>query len=165
MFRTLLMSGAAAVAFTLPQTAAAITSVETVSQIEVTGDLTAIQDERAAAYWGTIKPDLEAAIAARLADKLGEDGAEIRVDVRAVELATAFQQATDLGNAALTGQVFVKFPDEPQRDRTFELRVTLGATRVVSADGTEITFTTIDTPEAYQALVDGFAESLASNIE
>lgn len=73
----------------------AFAAVDTVKEIEVTADLSAIQNADAAAYWGRLEADLEAAIASRLVDRLAEEGAEgarILVDLREVELASAFER-------------------------------------------------------------------------
>ncbi len=98
---------AGVLAATLAATAVtpALAAVERVAEVDVTVDLTAIQNEKAAAYWGSLEKDLEAAIGARIADRIAEDGASVLVDIREVELSNAFERQLNLADAVLVGQV------------------------------------------------------------
>ena len=78
-------------------------AVENVAKIDATVDISAINNAQAATFWANLEADLENAIAARVTDRLVTeeakpdaegriDGTQIKVDVREVELATAFER-------------------------------------------------------------------------
>lgn len=159
--RLALLAGLAAL-FT---STAAVADVEKVSEVEVTSDVSAIQNERAASYWANVATDIQTAILERVADRIAEDGARIRVDIRGIELANAFERAFSLSDAAITGQINVTDPADPSNDNAYELRVSLENAQVSGADGQPMVFTTIETPEAYRALVDGFADNLVARLD
>lgn len=154
---------AAAMLTTLAGTTAYAADV-TVSTVEVTADLTAIQNEKAAAYWSNITTDLQDAIVARLVDRIAEDGAEIRVDLREVELASSFDRAIGASDAVLVGQVNVDDNAGNAGPNNYELTITLGTAPVISADGTTVMYDSLDTPESYQALVGAFADGVVSRL-
>jgi len=137
----------------------------TVSTVEVTADLTAINNEKAAAYWSNVTADLQNAIVERLTDRIAEDGAGIKVDLREVELASSFERAIGASDAVLVGQVNVSDNNTNSNPNNYELTITLGTAPVVSADGKSLTFDSLDTPEAYQALIGAFADGVVSRLE
>lgn len=146
---------------------AAFARIETISAVDVTADLSSVQNQKAAAYWANLETDLENAIAARLVDRIDPEGPELTVDISEVELANSFERAFSLADAVLAGQVKTRFTNTNAAEQTYDLKVSLesAATGVVSADGTAITFTTIDTPEAYSTLVNAFAESVVRSLD
>lgn len=160
MFRTLL--GAALLSATAAT--AALATVETVAEVKVEADLTAISNERAAAYWATLPEDLQGAILARLTDKLGEEGATVSVDIREIELANAFEQAFDINDAVLVGQVNISDLNDNTAYDSYELSISLEGGQVVDASGNTIVVTGIDTPEAYRTLVDRFADGVVERL-
>jgi hypothetical protein len=150
-------------------------AVEKVAQIDATVDLSAIKNEQAAAYWTNLEQDLENAIAARLVDRLpteeqktddsGEiDGARISVDIREVELATAFERELNLGDAVLVGQVTVADDTDSSNSDGYELTVSLENAKVVVPEGSTLVFST-DMTEAYTRLVDAFADGVVSRLK
>ena len=50
-------------------------------------------------------------------------------------------------------------------NQSLELSVSLGTAASVSADGTAYYFDTLDTPEAYQALVSSFADNVVKRLD
>ena len=161
MFRTSLL----ALSFTALSGTFAIAEVEKVAEVKVTADVTAIQNEKAAAYWSNIAADVQAAILSRLVDRVAEDGATITVDLREVELASSFERAINASDAVLVGQVNVSDDTDNTNFNAYELSVSLGTAASVSADGTAYYFDTLDTPEAYQALVNSFADNVVKRLE
>lgn len=150
-------------------------TVEKVAKIDATVDLSAIKDSQAATFWANLEADLENAIAARLTDRLvteevkaGEDGkidgTQIKVDIREVELATAFERELNLGDAVLVGQVTIVDDTNNTNADGYELTVTLENAKVVVPEGTMIVLST-DTTQAYQHLVDAFAEGVVSRLK
>lgn len=152
--------------------ATAAIAAEPVSKVDVTTDLTAIKNEKAAAYWGNLDTDLEAAIIGRLTDRLvDKDGAEITVDVNEIELANAYERELNLADAVLTGAVEFKYPspegtDRPSPDnRKFDLQVSLKNANIVLKEGETLHLSMTDTPETYQRLVDTFAAEIVQRLE
>lgn len=144
---------------------AALAEVEKFAEVNVTADLTAVQNEKAAAYWSTVAADVQNAIVARLVDRIAEEGATITVDLREVELASSFERAINASDAVLVGQVNVFDLKDNSILNTYELSVSLGTSASVSADGTTLFYDTLDTPEAYQALVNSFADGVVKRLE
>lgn len=143
----------------------ALAAVEKVASVTVTADLTAIKNEKAAAYWSTVTTDLQDAIVARLVDKIADEGADITVDLREVELGSSFERAIGASDAVLVGQVNVSDKNDNTNFNGYELTVSLGTAPVVSADGQSLTYDSLDTPEAYQALIGAFADGVVQRLE
>ena len=135
------------------------------AEVKVTADVTAIQNEKAAAYWSNIAADLQNAIVSRLVDRVAEGGATITIDLREVELASSFERAINASDAVLVGQVNVTDDNDNTNFNAYELSVSLGTAASVSADGTAYYFDTLDTPEAYQALVSSFADNVVKRLD
>lgn len=161
MFRISLL----ALSFAALNGTTALAEVEKVAEVKVTADVTAIQNEKAAAYWSNIAADLQNAILTRLIDRVAEDGATITIDLREVELASSFERAINASDAVLVGQVNVSDDNDNTNFNAYELSVSLGTAASVSADGTAYYFDTLDTPEAYQALVNSFADNVVKRLD
>ncbi len=161
MFRISLL----ALSFAALNGTTALAEVEKVAEVKVTADVTAIQNEKAAAYWSNIAADLQNAILTRLVDRVAEDGATITIDLREVELASSFERAINASDAVLVGQVNVSDDNDNTNFNAYELSVSLGTAASVSADGTAYYFDTLDTPEAYQALVNSFADNVVKRLD
>jgi len=155
--------GAMLVATLLAGTAMA--GVDKISKVDVTTDLTAIQNEKAAAYWANLEKDLEAAIGARVVDRMGDEGAEIRVDIREIELANAFERELNLADAVLVGQVNIVDDTDNENFDAYELTVTLENANVVLTEGQTLVLSTSDSPETYKRLVDVFADGVVSRLK
>lgn len=161
MFRNSLI----AVSFALMAGTTALAAVEKISEVTVTADITAIKNEKAAAYWSNIAVDLQGAIATRLVDRIAEEGATITVDLREVELASSFERAINASDAVLVGQVNVADDTDNANYNAYELSISLGTAPSVSADGQSFFYDTLDTPEAYQALVNSFADNVVKRLD
>ncbi len=141
-------------------------TIDKVSEVEVTADLGAVQNEKAAAYWANLATDLQTAIATRVADRAvpaDARGARISVDIREVELANSFERTFNIADAVLVGQVLVKNPEDGSQDQAYQLSVSLQGA-AVDASGQPVVFTTLDTPEAYSALVNRFASEVVERL-
>jgi hypothetical protein len=143
----------------------ALASVDTIMSIDVTNDLSAIENADAAAYWANLEKDLEAAIGLRVQDRLAEAGAEIKIDIREIELANAFERELNLGDAVLVGMVNIVDQTENDNFDTYELTVSLENAKVVLAEGETLVLSSTDTPETYQRLVDVFADGVVSRLK
>lgn len=157
MFAAIVVAAAASIAYA---------KVDTISAVDVTADLSTVQNQKAAAYWANLEVDLENAIAERLVGRIDPAGPAITVDISEVELANGFERAFNLADAVLAGQVKLRAENTNAADRTYDLKVSLeSAQGTVSADGTTVTFTTMDTPVAYTTLVNAFAESVVGALD
>jgi hypothetical protein len=140
---------------------------EAISAVDVTADLSTVQNQKAAAYWANLEIDLENAIASRLVGRIAEDGPELTVDISELELANGFERAFNLADAVLAGQVKTRYKTTKASEQTYDLTVSLATAGqgIVSADGQSVTFTTMDTPVAYETLVNAFAQSVVDTLD
>jgi hypothetical protein len=149
-----LAAGAATAAFVSLLSLPAFAEVDKVAKIDVQVDLTAVQNEEAAAYWANLEADLENALAARLVDRLATeevkpdengniDGAQIIVDIR---------------------QVTVKDDTDNTNADGYELTTSLENAKVVVPEGSVVLLST-DTTKAYSRLVDAFADNVVSRLK
>ena len=76
-----------------------------VRAVEVTADLSAIGNPRAATYWAGLEDDLSGAILALVTDRIAEDGVKVDIDLSAVELATPFENLANLDDTRMSGRV------------------------------------------------------------
>lgn len=177
--KTHMTLGASALALSL--STAAFADVEMVREIDVTADLSAIEDQTAADYWSDLETDLEAAIALRIDGLLTEEeraaddsgasqdesvrpeGTTILVDIREVELASAFSRSLDLGDTVLVGQVnIVDLTDNSNADG-YELSVSLEGAGVPVPEGGTMALKADDTA-TYTLLVDAFAQGVVDRL-
>jgi hypothetical protein len=172
MFKTRTLAVGALVAL---MSAPVLAAVEKVVKIDAKVDLAAVQNAQAASYWANLETDLENALAARLTDRLATeeatpdengaiDGTQIVVDIRAVELTNAFERELNLGDAVLVGQVTIKDDSDNSNADGYELSVSLENAQVVVPEGATVVLST-DTNEAYQRLVDAFADGVVSRLK
>ncbi len=143
---------------------AAGAAVDQIKEIDVTTDLSAIQNADAAAYWGTLEADLEAAIASRVNERIAEDGAQIKIDIREIELASPFDRVINLGDAVLVGQVNIVDDTDNANFDAYELSVSLETARVIVPEGQTIVLSA-DDRASYEALVDTFAQGVVDRLK
>lgn len=161
MFRMKTLAATAVVAVLSTSAFAAVDKIKT---IDVTTELTAIGNEQAATFWANLEADLENAIAARVTERVADTGAEILVDIREVELASAFDRELNLGDAVLVGQVNIKDDTDNSNFDAYELSVSLENARIVLPEGTFLVLST-DTTGAYNRLVETFADGVVSRLK
>lgn len=173
MFNTRIAAAAAFAA--LMSSTPPLAGVDKVAKIDASVDVSAISNQQAATFWANLEADLENAIAARVTDRLvveeakpdenGKiDGARITVDVREVELASAFERELNLGDAVLVGQVTVADDTDNTVADGYELQVSLENAKVVVPEGKTLVLST-DTTEAYTRLVEAFADGVVSRLK
>ncbi|WP_413871102.1 hypothetical protein [Albidovulum sp.] len=144
---------------------ATMASVDKIAKVDVTADLGAIQNEKAANYWSNLEKDLEAAIGARVSDRLADKGAEILVDIEEVELANAFERELNLADAVLVGKVNVNDQTENSNYDAYILSISLENAHVPLAPGEKLILSTSDTAKTYQRLVDEFADGVVARLK
>lgn len=162
---------------------AAVADVDEIREIDVTIDLSAIQNETAASYWANLETDLETAIAARVSGLImsgeatipdpttgaddtpvPEEGTRVLVDIREVELATAFERAMDIGEAVLVGQVNLVDQVDNSNNAGYELSVSLEGAGIVLTEGRTLVFTADDSA-TYDLLVNAFADGVVARLD
>ena len=136
-----------------------------VKSIDVTADLDAVTNPAAAKYWSNISADLKDAIAARLVDRIGDEGSEIKVDIDEVSLANSFQTAMGMEDAVISGQVNVSSETDNSVFDGYELTVSSTAASAFSEEGKPLTGAFSDTPEYYAALVRAFADAVVTRLK
>lgn len=159
---------AAAALLTALTAGTAFAAVDKVAEIDVTADVSAIQNEKAAAYWGNIEKDLEAAIGSRLTDRMAETGAKISVDIREVELSTAFERALNLSDAVLMGQVNITDDTDNSNFDAYALSINMETSKIILPEGAsadQILLADIGTPETYQKLIATFADQVVTRLK
>ena len=146
----------------------AFAAVDKITEIDVTADVSAIQNQKAAAYWGNIEKDLEAAIGARVTDRMAETGAKISVDIREVELSNVFERALNLSDAVLMGQVNITDDTDNSNFDAYELSITMDSSKIILPEGVaadQIMLADIGTPETYQNLIASFADQVVGRLK
>ena len=152
-----------------------LAEVDNVAKVDVSVDISAVNDAQAAAFWANLETDLENALVARLVDRLpveevkpdddGKiDGAQILVDIREVELASAFERELNLGDAVLVGDVTIRDDTDMANTDTYSLSVSLENAHVIVPEGVTVLLST-DTTGAYTRLVDAFAEGVVTRLK
>lgn len=144
---------------------AAPVSAAGVRKIDVTVDLSAIENAQAAAYWGALEADLEAAIAARVADQLSEDGADLNIDITEVELSNGLQEDLGIADTKLAANVAQTHPTDNSLFKSYELMVDVNAATTYLPAGTDVLVLKADTPVFYAAMVETFADAVAARVK
>lgn len=162
MFKKTIVSVAA---ITLIAGAVAAQELPSVAEINSTTDLSAIQNREAAAFWSNLDADLQGAIAARLIDRLGDDGLSIEIAIDEVELSNAFEAELGLDLSLLSGEVTVTDIETGVVERSFEVTATARQIMPMLPDDANIVVLTADTPDFYQTLVNAFADGVVDNID
>lgn len=158
MFRTFMTSTIAAL---MLSGAAFAQDTLTVKSVVVEADLQAIENQQAASYWAALSEDLTKAIAERVANQLGEDGTDIKIDISEVELSNGFQEAMGLANTKLVGQVRMDNKATPSRFSIFELTVDV---KQAMPEGTDPVSITADTRDFYNAMIQAFAKGVVDRL-
>jgi hypothetical protein len=143
----------------------ALAETPKISKVEVEVDLDAMKNARAAQYWGHLQQDLAGAITARLADNIGKDGSELKVDVNAVELANGFEEHSGVADTRMTAHVIRSSDNAIPGTKVFDLSVDVNSAMVLMPVGTDIAALTWDTPDLYQAMVQAFADSVVKRLD
>lgn len=165
-----LMTGAA-VLFAQPVLAQTM-----VKEVEVETDLSAVKNERAAAFWANLSADLENAIVARITDRVNpDDGLVVNVDISELDLASTFETAMNIEDSSLAGTVEIfsdpapgstssenAQPPTPTSVQRYDLTVRFDRTYLPA--GTDILLVTNDSPEYYQAMINVFADRVVEKL-
>lgn len=155
------LAAALVLATTLPAMAADPTPVK---GIAVTTELSAVSNEAAAAYWATLDTDLKTALATRLANRIGDTGAEIVIDIQEVSLSNGFTEKLGLADTRIVGDIVVTDEDDNRRNQFYTLTIDVNRATPMLPAGTDVTTLPADTRVYYTAMVDAFAENVVDNL-
>lgn len=160
MYRTIL---AATAALFLAQAAQASDTM--VKQIDVSADPGAISNAKAAAYWANLAPDLKSAIAARLVDRLGDEGSKIDIDIDEIALTNSFANVVADQDGVLAGTVHVTSDTDNSKFDSYQLGVTSKMALPFFPEGKVPVGAFHDTPEYYVAMVNAFADAVVARLK
>lgn len=134
-------------------------------EIVVEMDLEAIVNPEAAAHYGTLATDLQGAIAARLVDRVADEGDTLTVDISEAELSNGFTDAVGLAETKLVGEVKIAGKATNALDNVFTLTVTIDRVRVFFPSGMDEATLTVSSEVYYTALIAAFADAVAVRID
>lgn len=153
-----------ALAATLIATTALAQNVTMVREVDVEADLSAIQNPRAAEYWTDIADDLENAIVARVTDRIDEDGVRISVDISEVELASTFENLTNVADTRMVGQVNVTSETDNTKFNSYELTLSVEQALPYFPPGTVVTAITLENRDFYNGMIEAFAQAVVDRL-
>lgn len=133
------------------------------SKVNVTAELTAIQDPQAAEFWTSLEDDLESTLLALLSDQLVDDGARLVVDITEFKTGDA-SVLFSVEEAALGGRVHVIDPGNQGNFESYELKLRIEG-MTTTLDGTQIAVSQVQPQEAYDRLVAAYAESIVDRLD
>ena len=160
-----------ALASVMALTGAAMADEMKVKEVEVQTDITAIKNAEAAGVWHNVSDDLEAAILARVVDRIDESGAIVRVEIDEVSLANNFELATGLEDANLRGWVkisrtsIVKEQVVESPEELYELTVSAQQAQMHYPEGTDLSTLQIGSEVFYNAMVAAFADNVVEKLQ
>ncbi|WP_126978190.1 hypothetical protein [Frigidibacter oleivorans] len=155
------LSAALAAALALGAAAPALAQTE-VREVAVEVDLSAIQNARAATVWANVGPDLQAALLARVADRVDNDGVRISIDINEIELSNSYEQALNIADSRLSGRVNISSNTDNTKFDTYDLSVAFDTAYLPA--GADMTAIGIDSPAYYQAMIALFAERVVEKL-
>lgn len=139
-----------------------------VQDIEVTADVSALQNREAVAVWSDLETDLETAIAAELVNQIApedsEEAAEIEIEIDTVSLASWLDTEMGIADSTLVGDVKIDMPGT-QDDQRYTLTVSAEQATVYYPEGTNVTVLNATSGEFYTAMVDAFAHNVAEKLQ
>lgn len=136
-----------------------------ISEVDVTADLTTIEDTRAAEFWNTLEADLEAAVLSRISENITEDGARLVVDIESFAIDDAPASGFTVDSAALNGRIHVIDLNNNANFDSYELSVSLQGLSVTDESGAPMVIAEMPEDMAYQTLVEAFAGHVADRLE
>ena len=152
-----------AVAATLAMAGSLAASETPVEKVDVAFDVQAVESETAATFWADLEGDLEAAILAKVADRIEDHGSEISIDIDEFDMSNNFQGAIGV-DSVLTASIEVRNEEDPSKNGFFDLRVSVdeAAKLIRGQSGAEIV--THDRDDVYQAMVETFADGVVKRL-
>lgn len=139
----------------------ALTPIE---EIDVSADLTHIENYDAAIAWRTLPEDLERRLYARLDDALVKGGGRIEVEIDTLSLASNFEQAANLEEALLTAEVTL-YGVGGYFDERYEMTVSAEEALRYIPEENRVVAPEIGSFAVYAAMLDAFADSVVARAQ
>lgn len=136
-----------------------------ISEVDVSADLTTIEDARAAEFWNTLEADLESAVLSRIAERISEDGARLVLNIESFAIEDAPESGFTIDAAALIGRVHVIDLNNNANFDSYELSVSLQGMSVTDESGAAMVVADMPDEMAYQTLVEAFADHVAQRLD
>lgn len=133
---------------------------QTISEITVDTDLSAIGNAQAVTYWGRLSTDLQTALATRLVGDISPSGAVLSVDVDELSLANSYSSQFDQ-NSTLSGQVTLT---DRRGQQLSSYTVTATSSQALASATRAEAAITPGSSEFYAALVRAFAAGVDQTI-
>lgn len=159
MLRAMLLSAASALTLLAAEPSFAAT---TVKDVTVEMDMSALKNEKAAAYWANAADDLENAIAERVADRVADDGATVKVDIDALSVADWFETAFNIDQSKLKGHVLLM--DNGTHIGSYDVSVSFKDAMLIMPAGTDVTVIAPDNRDYYTAMINTFADAVVAQL-
>ncbi len=139
-----------------------------VQDIEVTADVSALQNREAVAVWSDLETDLKTSIAAELVNQIApedaEEAAEIEIEIDTVSLASSFETQMGIADSKLVGDVKIDLPGTADDER-YTLTVAAEQATVYYPEGTDVTVLNVGSDVFYTAMIDAFAHNVAEKLK
>jgi hypothetical protein len=101
----------------------------------------------------------------RLTDRIAEEGVSIDIDLSEVELSNSFQEALNIADTKLVGDVKVTSMTDNTDFNAYNLTVNVDQALVLMPEGTDLSKLSRDSTEFYQAMVNAFADAVVVRLE
>lgn len=160
MVRTMLLTAASAL---MLMSAEPVLAQMTVRNVSVQMDMSAIKNEKAAAYWANAADDLQNAIATRVADRVADTGATVDVDIDELSVADWFDTAFNMEQSQLTGHVLLM--DEGTHVGSYDVSVSFKDAILVMPAGTDVAMIAPDNRDYYAAMINTFADAVVAQLK
>lgn len=158
--RSLIASGAIALLSTT-----SLASALDVAEVDVTAELTALQNPQAAAFWADLETDLEAAILSQLVDQITDDGARLVVNIEGFGIGDEADLPFTVEDAALSGRIHVIDLTNNANFQTFELNVSIQGMSVTDTEGEPVMVAQMPPEWTYETLITAFAEGVVERLD
>lgn len=136
-----------------------------ISEVDVSADLTTIENPQAAEFWNTLEADLESAILVLVADEIVDEGARVVVNIESFSINDAADTTFSMENAALIGRIHVINLENNAEFNSFELSVSIEGMTVTDESGTPVIVAQMEPEMVYETLVSSFAENVVERLE
>ncbi|MCW1917510.1 hypothetical protein NX862_01960 [Rhodobacter sp. KR11] len=143
----------------------AMARVDKIAGIDVTFDPSAVTNAAAAKRFTHIADDLKNAIAGLVADRLGDEGARIGIDISEVELSNSFTEATGAADTRLEGIVAITDAQDNSNFAAYVLTVNIDQARGFLPETVDMTTLTASGDAYYQAMIMAFARSVVDRLD
>ncbi len=136
----------------------------TVQSVEVSADLTSVDNLEAAQVWSNLSSDLETEIAERVIAHIDDDGATIKVDIDEISLANMFTQSLGGAESRLVGDVEI---DAPGLFNKIYYTLSVSADQAIAyyPAGTTPGEVSVDSDVYYTAMLEAFAENISKKLD